>query len=278
MTEETRRKAALVGAFDRGAPTYDRLGVDFFGPPGTELVRRAGVRTGQRVVDVGCGRGAVLVPAARAVGVTGRVVGIDLAPTMVELTRAEVRAAGLSQVEVELGDAESPLLPAGEFDAVLGGFVVFLLPDPAAALRGYRRLLCRGGRIGITTFANQDPRFTEAMRRLAGHLPADRRQWPTSKQDALYATADLTAALLWEAGYRDVDVTEASFQSRFRDVEHWLAWVWSHGARSLLEQIPAQRLPVALAEVTPVVEGARSVDGDLLFTTTVRFAVAASPG
>ncbi|MGI5149635.1 class I SAM-dependent methyltransferase [Plantactinospora sp. CA-294935] len=278
MTEEARRKAALVGAFDRGAATYDQLGVDFFGPPGVELVRRAGVRTGQRVLDVGCGRGAVLVPAARAVGVAGRVVGIDLAPAMVELTRAEVRAAGLSQVEVELGDAESPPLPSGEFDVVLGGFVVFLLSDPVAALRGYRRLLCPGGRIGMTTFASQDPRFTEAMRGLAGYLPADRRRSPTAEQDALFATVDSTAALLREAGYRDVDVTEAAFQSRFRDVEHWSAWVWSHGARSLLEQIPAQRLPEAFAEVTPVVEGARAVDGDLVFTTTVRFAVAVSPG
>ncbi|MEO3929133.1 methyltransferase domain-containing protein [Micromonosporaceae bacterium B7E4] len=278
MTEEARRKAALVGAFDRGAAAYDQLGVDFFGPPGVELVRRAGVRTGQRVLDVGCGRGAVLVPAARAVGVTGRVVGVDLAPAMVELTRAEVRAAGLSQAEVELGDADSPSLPPGEFDVVLGGFVVFLLSDPVAALHGYRRLLCPGGRIGMTTFASQDPRFTEAMRRLAGYLPADRRRSPTAEQDALFATADSTAALLRETGYRDVDVTEAAFQSRFRDVEHWSAWLWSHGARSLLEQIPAQRLPEAFAEVTPLVEGARAVDGDLVFTTTVRFAVAVSPG
>ncbi|MDG4795577.1 class I SAM-dependent methyltransferase [Micromonospora sp. WMMD1082] len=278
MTEETRRKAALVGAFERGAATYEQLGVDFFGPPGVELVHRAGVRSGQRVLDVGCGRGAVLVPAARAVGATGRVVGIDLAPTMVELTRAEVRAAGLSQVQVELGDAESPALPPGEFDVVLGGFVVFLLSDPAAALRGYRRLLCPDGRIGMTTFASQDPRFTEAMQMLVGYLPADRRRSPTSEHDALFATAESTAVLLRETGYRDVHVTDAAFESRFRDVEHWSAWIWSHGARSLLEQIPARRLPEALAEVTPVVERARAVAGDLVFTTTVRFAVAVSPG
>ncbi|MFG3689307.1 class I SAM-dependent methyltransferase [Micromonospora sp. NPDC047740] len=262
-------KAAMAEMFDRGAATYDRVGVEFFGPMGRELVRRADLRPGQRVVDVGCGRGAVLLPAAAAVGPTGRAIGIDLAPRMVELTRAEARAAGLTQVQVEVADAEAPPLPETAWDAVLAGLVLFLLPAPLEALRAYRRLLRPGGRVGFTTFAAHDLRFTDALRVLAQHLPDGERQSPTAAQEGLFATPESTAALLETAGYRRVTVEEATFRSQFRDVEHWMTWAWSHGARALLERIPTERLPAALADASRVLT---RVGEDLVLTTTVRFA------
>ncbi len=73
----------------------------FFGPMDHELVRRAGLRF----------------------------VGIDLAPAMVELTRADAAAAGLAQVRVEVADGEDPPLPEATFDAVLADLVIFLLPE-----------------------------------------------------------------------------------------------------------------------------------------------------
>ncbi|MGI5215290.1 class I SAM-dependent methyltransferase [Plantactinospora sp. CA-290183] len=261
-------KQEMAGVFDRGAPAYDRVGVEFFGPIGRELVRRAGLRPGQRVLDVGCGRGAVLFPAAEAVGPTGSAVGIDLAPTMVELTRADATEAGLTQVRVEVADAETPPLPPSSVDAVLAGLVVFLLPAPLDALRAYRRLLRPGGRLGLTTFAAQDPLFNDALRAMAQHLPENRRRPPTADQEKFFATPELTAALLEAAGFEEIVVDEATFQSRFRDIDHWMTWAWSHGARALLEQIPADRLPAALADATRVLT--RSGE-DIALTTTVRF-------
>ncbi|RKR88354.1 methyltransferase family protein [Micromonospora pisi] len=262
-------KADMAGLFDRSAATYDRIGVEFFGPMGRELVRRAGLRPGQSVLDVGCGRGAVLFPAAEAVGTTGSVIGIDLAPAMVELTRADAAAAGLGHVRVEVADAQTPPLPEATFDAVLAGLVVFLLPAPIDALRGYRRLLRPGGRLGFTTFAAHDPLFTETMRTLAQHLPEEQRQSPTAGQEDLFATRKSTMTLLETTGYQDIAVDEATFRSRFRDVEHWMTWAWSHGARGLLERIPTDRLPAALADATRVLKTAGE---ELTLTTIVRFA------
>ncbi|WP_422774897.1 class I SAM-dependent methyltransferase [Plantactinospora sp. WMMC1484] len=233
-----------------------------------ELVRRAHLRPGERVLDVGCGRGAVLLPAAHAVGPTGGVVGIDLAPTMVELARADVAAAGLTQVRVEVADAEAPPLPAADFDAVLAGLVVFMLPAPLDALHAYRRLLRPGGRLGFTTFAAHDPRFNEALRALAQHLPEEHRRPPTADQERLFGSAESVAALLDAAGFEQVTVDEVPFESRFRDVDHWTAWAWSHGARALLERVPADRLPAALADASRVLA---PTGGDLVLTTTVRF-------
>ncbi|MEU8615659.1 methyltransferase domain-containing protein, partial [Actinoplanes sp. NPDC048791] len=96
----------MIGTFDAAAASYDSVGVDFFTPMGAELVRRAAIRPGEYVLDVGCGRGAVLLSAAAATGPTGRVVGIDLAPSMVELTAAAT--AHLPGVTVQVGDAQQP--------------------------------------------------------------------------------------------------------------------------------------------------------------------------
>ena len=66
-------KAWLAGVFDRAAPTYDKVAGAYHDHFGERLVELAGVRPGDAVLDVACGRGAVLVPAAARVGPTGRV-------------------------------------------------------------------------------------------------------------------------------------------------------------------------------------------------------------
>ncbi|QOC92109.1 class I SAM-dependent methyltransferase [Micromonospora craniellae] len=270
VAEATRAKHETAAVFDRGAATYDRTGVEFFGPMGRELVRRVGLRPGQQVLDVGCGRGAVLLPAAQAVGPTGGVVGIDLAPTMVDLTRADVATAGLAHVRVDVADAEDPPLPEATFDAVLAGLVVFLLPAPLDALRAYRRLLRPTGRIGVTTFAAHDPRFNDALTALARHLPPERRQPPNKGKPEHFATRESTGELLRRAGYHQVTIDDVPFESRFRDIDHFVAWAWSHGARAILERIPPDRLPAALADAAH----ALSPTGESLqLTTSVRFAI-----
>ncbi|WP_256339245.1 methyltransferase domain-containing protein [Streptomyces sp. 2224.1] len=79
---------------------------------GRRLVDLAAPRPGERLLDVGCGRGAALFPAARAVGPAGRVVGIDIADTMIEAARAEAARAGADNVELLVMDAERPRTPS----------------------------------------------------------------------------------------------------------------------------------------------------------------------
>src|SRR5438105_14854096 len=83
--EEKRRTAAL---YSRAAPTYGEIDGLPFAHAGRRLVELAGVGPGDRVLDIGAGRGAVLLPAAERIGPTGFVLGLDFSKAMVEHTRA----------------------------------------------------------------------------------------------------------------------------------------------------------------------------------------------
>jgi ubiquinone/menaquinone biosynthesis C-methylase UbiE len=120
--------AGVVGVFDRVADTYDDVGVPWFRPIAEGLVAELDVRSGERAVDLGCGRGAVLSLLAERAGPGGDVLGVDLAPRMVELTARDL--AHLPQVRVQVADAQDPGLPAASCDVVAASLVLFFLRDP----------------------------------------------------------------------------------------------------------------------------------------------------
>src|SRR5215469_8024572 len=87
---------------------------------------------GAAVLDLCCGAGASAIPAAHAVGPSGRVLGIDVAAPMLELARARAAQEGLAHIEFRQGDATRTGLPDGSFDAVICVFGVFFVPDMTA--------------------------------------------------------------------------------------------------------------------------------------------------
>ncbi|MBG0562370.1 class I SAM-dependent methyltransferase [Actinoplanes aureus] len=234
---------------------------------GVALAAAAGIRAGDRVLDVGCGRGAVLFPAARAAGPRGRVTGIDLAPAMVELTRAD--AAGLPQVEVAVGDAQAPDFPESSFDVVTAGLLLFFLPDPGAALRAYRKLLRPRGTLAFSTFAEFDPRHRASMQAVARHAVDPPRQAALSE---IFQDAARLRATVAEAGFDGTRAEELTVRSEFRDVEHYVAWIASHSGRDVLRRVPMEGRADLLAELATILPDPPEL------TTTIRLTVAHRPG
>ncbi|MGH2461971.1 MAG: class I SAM-dependent methyltransferase [Chloroflexota bacterium] len=89
---DARFKQSIASLYDRAAPIYDQVGPSLFQQAAARLVDLAGVAAGARVLDVGTGRGAVLLAVAGRVGPTGVLVGIDLSEGMV---REAVCSTGL---------------------------------------------------------------------------------------------------------------------------------------------------------------------------------------
>jgi SAM-dependent methyltransferase len=108
---------------------------------------RAGIAPGNVCLDAGCGGGDVTLDLARLVGPAGRVVGIDIDDTKLDIARSEAAEAGVSNVEfrhVLIGSGE---LPQAAFDVIYCRFVLTHLPDPEGALRELMNALRPNGKL-----------------------------------------------------------------------------------------------------------------------------------
>jgi ubiquinone/menaquinone biosynthesis C-methylase UbiE len=133
--------------FDEGASAYDRCVGPFAGPIFTFALEAMApyLRSGSRVLDVGCGPGAALTRVARLVA-QGEVVGIDLSLEMLRLADERARGAGLGNVALFQADAaEPPSSFAGSFDVAYSCLVHHHFAEPVAAVRGIAASLRPGG-------------------------------------------------------------------------------------------------------------------------------------
>lgn len=107
---------------------------------------------GDAVLDLCCGAGASAIPAARAVGSAGRVLGIDVAAPLLDMAGARAAEEGLAQAEFRQADATRTGLAGGSFDAVVCVFGVFFVPDMPEFVREMWRLVRPGGVLAVTTW------------------------------------------------------------------------------------------------------------------------------
>jgi ubiquinone/menaquinone biosynthesis C-methylase UbiE len=122
-------------------------------------LRRAGLRPGMRVLDIGCGPGDVSFVAAGLVGPRGSVLGVDAAPAMVELARTRAAERGLSTVHFTQSSVDA-IIPDEPVDAVVGRLILMHLPDPAATLRRLRSFVRPGG---VIVFSENDITATRSL-------------------------------------------------------------------------------------------------------------------
>ncbi|MBW0116924.1 class I SAM-dependent methyltransferase [Pseudonocardia abyssalis] len=258
----------IAGVFDRAADSYDDVGVPWFRPIAAGLVEELAVEPGERVLDIGCGRGAALFPLADAVGGAGRVLGIDLAPRMVERTAADAR--DLPQVEVRVGDATAPGLPTASFDVVASALVLFFLPDPGAAVRAWAELLVDGGRMGVTTFGPQDPRWRAVDEVFDPHLPPAMLDARTSGRVGPFSSDSGVEGLLRDAGLREVRTAHRTVEAVFRDADQLLDFTWSHGQRAMWEVVPTAEHAALARRIADIARQHGDGTGRLVFNQEIR--------
>lgn len=133
--------------WDRASEVYEPGWRDQLAPAHAALLEMAALRPGERVVETACGTGLVTIPAAEAVGPSGRVEATDLSRVMVERLEARCAELGLAdRVSARRMGAEELELGDGEFDAALCALGLMYVPDPLAALFEMHRVLAPGGR------------------------------------------------------------------------------------------------------------------------------------
>jgi ubiquinone/menaquinone biosynthesis C-methylase UbiE len=205
---------------DNPAETYESYMVPvLFAPSAERMIALARPRSGQRVLDVGCGTGIVARRAASRVGDVGRVTGLDASPGMLAVARAAAEREKCS-IDWREGRAEALPFADGEFDLVLCQYALMFFSDPSAALAEMRRVLAAGGGAVLSVWQGLDrhPFYQLLDRAIERHLGT------SGVRDifALGDAADLRDRVL-KAGFRRVEIEPYELLARFPDPEGFLA-------------------------------------------------------
>jgi len=170
------------------------------------LVDVATLQPGERVLDIACGTGFVARLAAQSVGANGRVVGIDLNPSMIDAARAAAERDTAATIDWRIGDAADLPFENGGFDVVLCQQGLQFFPDRVQALREMRRVLRLGGRLALTVWsAIADTPYQAALSdALARHVSPEAGAMARAPS-ALHDAAQLHS-LVASVGFRNVRV------------------------------------------------------------------------
>lgn len=190
-----------------------------FRPWAARLLQAALPRSGERVLDVGCGTGVVARLAAAQVGATGSVVGLDVNPRMLAVARAEAVREGAAIAWHE-GRAEALPFADGSFDLVLCQFALMYFADRRAAMGEMHRVLADGGRLALSVWQGLDRHpFYESL-----HLVFEERLGMSSLAE-IFALGDPAAlrALMTQGGFHRIGVEPVMMTARFPNPDGFLA-------------------------------------------------------
>jgi SAM-dependent methyltransferase len=169
-------------------------------PIGRAAITRAAFQPGERVLDIGCGGGATSLAIADLVGANGEVVGLDVAPMLVDAARQRAADQGASNVRFICADAASAALEDAPFDRLFSRFGSMFFAEPVAAFGNLHGLLRQGARIDLAVWG--PPRDNLWMMEMMGvarrHVeipPAEpRAPGPFAFEDLDYLDEVLTTA------------------------------------------------------------------------------------
>lgn len=146
-------------------PANANMGLSCGNPTAT-----ANLRPGEVVVDLGSGGGMDVFLAAQKVGPTGKAIGIDMTPEMVERAHRAAQKAGFENVEFHLAEIESMPIPAGAVDCVMSNCVLNLVPDKRKAFAEIFRILKPGGRLAVSDIALKQALPAEISKNLLAYV------------------------------------------------------------------------------------------------------------
>ena len=189
------------------AEAYERYLVPtLFTPWAHDLMARAALQPGERVVDVACGTGIVARLAAAHAGIASHVVGVDLNPGMLAVARAQTPATASARMEWRAGDANALPCDDATFDAVFCQQGLQFFPDKAHALREMHRVLAPGGRLALSMWRSlpynpYNRALADAVERYVGPDAGRGMRAPCG-----FGDAQVLRTLLTTVGFRETSI------------------------------------------------------------------------
>ena len=235
-----------------------------------DLVEAAGVRTGERALDVACGTGAVARLLAERVGATGKVTGLDINPGMLAVARLSAPSQSIEWLE---SSAIKMSLPDAIFDAVVCQQGLQFFPDKSAALSEMHRVAKGGGHLALSCWRSIEhtPGYLALEQALARRIGPEKAALPPFS----LGDAEAIRGLVVGARFREVKLRAEVKMVRFRSAEHLVRAVVG-GAPSMMGALTGQGEGALDAIIADVTEATRHlVDDEGWATPAVSYIVTA---
>jgi SAM-dependent methyltransferase len=214
------------------------------------LIDRAKAKTGERIVDVGCGCGDSSIALSQKVGPTGHVTGIDISAPMLAVARQRVAAGAL--VDFLLADATVYPFVSGSFDLLVSRFGVMFFAEPAASFANLRGALRSSGRLTFACWREprDNPFFMAPLQAVYKHAPKLPQLGPDDPGPFSFASKARVHRILGEAGFSGIEMEPCNLAldlavGRGLDAAVEGALEIGPAARALAEQPPDVRAAAA---------------------------------
>lgn len=240
-------------------------------PVAERLYEFATIEGGMSVLDVGCGCGVTTMAASAMVGGSGHVTGLDLSAPMLTVARSRVESAGLDNVSLVHGDAQSYPLPEHGFDVAMSRFGTMFFADPVAAFVNIADSLRHGASIYLATWqplaANDWILVPGAA--LLSHAQLDQMPLADPSAPGMFAQSDpdRITSILEGAGFKSVELVadQVSFNigSNTADAANYVAGTGP--GRATLDEIPdGEPTDRAMGDVVDALSQYESNEGVLI--------------
>ena len=240
---DNEHKRKVAAGFNLASVGYDRQAVRFLALTARRLVEIAAIESNETILDVATGTGHSAIALSNLVGKKGRVIGIDIAPDMLEVASANITKANLRNIDLQLGDAENLSFKDEIFDKVVCASGIFFLPDMLAGLKEWLRVTKPGGVVAFSSFGETS--FNPMREMYANRIQNNYGVvLPPSRGFQRLNTPQKCQDLMQQAGFRpeDVEIHTEQLGYYLQNVNEWWDIVWHTGFRHSVSQIVPKRL------------------------------------
>ena len=258
--------------------TYDAMEARLTAPLTERMIDLAGIRPGMHLLDLGTGRGEPAISAARRVGPSGFVLGVDVSASMLDMARQRAAREGVTNLELRVMNAEAlGGIPTAYFDATLARWSLMYMGSPVAALGGARRAMVPSGVLVAAVWAEPErvPYFSLPRRVLERHRPLPPIDF-AAPSTFRFADPERMQRDFRDAGLRIEHVEEMEIPvMEAETAAELVAWVRAFGLTRLLNDLPEQAQAHWEAELAQEAESLRK-DGFVRLGGVTRIVVASS--
>jgi SAM-dependent methyltransferase len=256
MTEQTNQVDTTA------AEAYENFMVPgLFGPWVHKIVQLAAPQAGEHVLDVACGTGTASRLVAELVTASGKVVGLDIDPGMIEVARSRPASSSGAAVEWHCGSALEIPFENDLFDAVLCLQGLQYFPDKVAGLAEMLRVMKPEGRLAANVWRTIEhckghAALAQILERWGVDAGAARKPFSLGESDEVQRLAR-------EAGFRDVKISTVNKPAHFTSPQHFIESLASGApsTRHALAKVPEQERSKLIEEVSTALERYVETDG-----------------